>query len=372
MSQSPSDLELNLDESSAKTAEVTDSTAAAQNKKSAAQGQAPANELDESSCKAEQQRARASRLMQAVRDELEKVVIGQTQAIEGVLCTLMAAGHVLIEGVPGLGKTLLVRALAQCFSGQFNRIQFTPDLMPSDITGHAIYDLHSEQFKLRKGPAFTNLLLADEINRAPAKTQAALLEVMQERSITLEGRSLAVPQPFMVLATQNPIEQEGTYPLPEAELDRFMVKLHIDYPEEQEEQRLVRAVTRSAQADMLDSVVLRPLLQPRDMQAIQKIVTALPIDDQVLNYAVRLVRMTRQWPGLSSGAGPRASIDLIRYARARALLQGNAFVSPDDIKSSALNVLRHRAHLSAELEIEGLQIEQVLQQLLNQVPVPRL
>lgn len=369
MSQSPADLELSLDPSPTNNPEPV-STGAAQSHTTDTQVADHASNL--TTHKIEQQRSQASRLMQALRDELEKALIGQTAVIEGVLCTFIAAGHVLIEGVPGLGKTLLVRALAQCFSGQFNRIQFTPDLMPSDITGHAIYDLASEQFKLRKGPAFTHLLLADEINRAPAKTQAALLEVMQERSITLEGRSLLVPQPFMVLATQNPIEQEGTYPLPEAELDRFMVKLHIDYPQEQEEQRLVRAVTRSAQADMLENTALRVLLQPRDMQTIQKIASALPVDDQVLNYAVSLVRSTRQWPGLSSGAGPRASIDLIRYARARALLQGHSFVSPDDVKRSALNILRHRVHLSAELAIEGLQVEQVLQQLLNQVPVPRL
>ncbi|MDY0249648.1 MAG: MoxR family ATPase [Pseudomonas sp.] len=361
MSQSPSDLELSLDDSVANTAETSEIAAPA-----------AASETTAVVSKTEQQRLRASRLMQAVHAELEKVLIGQTAVIEGVLCTLIASGHVLIEGVPGLGKTLLVRALAQCFSGQFNRIQFTPDLMPSDITGHAIYDLQSEQFKLRKGPAFTNLLLADEINRAPAKTQAALLEVMQERCITLEGRSLAVPLPFMVLATQNPIEQEGTYPLPEAELDRFMVKLHMGYPEALHEQQLVREVTRSARADMLDSTTLRTLLQARDVQAIQKIASSLAVDDHVLNYAVDLVRMTRQWPGLTSGAGPRASIDLIRYARAAALLNGSAFVTPDDIKRSALNVLRHRVHLSAELEIEGLHVEQVLQQLLDQVPVPRL
>lgn len=365
MSQSPSELELNLNESAIKPALSSDIDPAD------ASSTANQSTADPHVSKVDQQRARASRLMQAVRDELEKALIGQTAIVDGVLCTLIASGHVLIEGVPGLGKTLLVRAIAQCFSGQFSRIQFTPDLMPSDVTGHAIYDLHSEQFKLRKGPAFTNLLLADEINRAPAKTQAALLEVMQERSITLEGRSLPVPLPFMVLATQNPIEQEGTYPLPEAELDRFMVKLHIDYPDEHEEQRLVRAVTRSAQADMLDSTPLRVLLQPRDVLAIQKIASALPVDDQVLNYAVSLVRMTRQWPGLSSGAGPRASIDLVRYARARALLNGHAFVTPDDIKHSALNVLRHRVHLSAELEIEGLQVEQVLQQLLKHVAAPR-
>lgn len=368
MSQSPTDLELALDAAASSSAE--NSAATPVNDSSSTPGTASA--APASGNKAEQQQLRASRLLQAVRAELEKALIGQSAVIEGVLCSLIASGHVLIEGVPGLGKTLLVRALAQCFAGQFNRIQFTPDLMPSDITGHAIYDLQSEQFKLRKGPVFTNLLLADEINRAPAKTQAALLEVMQERCITLEGRSLEVPQPFMVLATQNPIEQEGTYPLPEAELDRFMVKLHMSYPEESHEQQLVREVTRSARADMLDSTPLRTLLQARDLQAMQKIASTIAVDDSVLNYAVRLVRMTRQWPGLSSGAGPRASIDLIRYARAAALLKGNAFVSPDDVKRSALNVLRHRVHLSAELEIEGLQVEQVLQQLLDQVPAPRL
>ena len=176
------------------------------------------------------QRQRASQLAQALRQELQKAVVGQTAVIDDVLTALIAGGHVLVEGVPGLGKTLLVRALARCFGGEFARIQFTPDLMPSDVTGHAVYDLQSEQFKLRKGPVFTNLLLADEINRAPAKTQAALLEVMQERQVTLEGRALPVPLPFMVLATMNPIEQEGTYPLPEAELDRFMLKLRMDYP----------------------------------------------------------------------------------------------------------------------------------------------
>src|SRR5690606_17841581 len=229
---------------------------------------------------------------------------------------------VLVEGVPGLGKTLLVRALARCFGGEFSRIQFTPDLMPSDITGHAVYDIASEQFKLRKGPVFTNLLLADEINRAPAKTQAALLEVMQERQVTLEGRALVVPQPFMVMATQNPIEQEGTYPLPEAELDRFMLMLPVDY--------------------------------------------------QVLDYAVRLARETRNWPGLTLGAGPRASIALVRCGRARALLRGGEFVIPDDIKGCALAVLRHRVRLSPELDIEGLSVDQLLQRLLDQVPAPRL
>jgi len=317
------------------------------------------------------QRLRASQLAQALRDELHKAVIGQDDVIDGVLTALIAGGHVLIEGVPGLGKTLLVRALARCFGGEFSRIQFTPDLMPSDVTGHAVYDMQSEQFKLRKGPVFTNLLLADEINRAPAKTQAALLEVMQERQVTLEGKALAVPQPFLVMATQNPIEQEGTYPLPEAELDRFMLMLRMDYPQANGELELVRQVTRSARADMLDVSALRQLVQARDVLALQKIASELPLDDQVLDYAVRLARTTRSWPGLALGAGPRASIALVRGGRARALLRGGEFVTPDDIKGCALAVLRHRVRLSAELDIEGLSVDQVLQQLLDQVAAPR-
>lgn len=316
-------------------------------------------------------RARAAQLAQALRDELHKAVIGQDEVIDGILTALIAGGHVLIEGVPGLGKTLLVRALARCFGGEFSRIQFTPDLMPSDVTGHAVYDMQSEQFKLRKGPVFTNLLLADEINRAPAKTQAALLEVMQERQVTLEGRALAVPQPFMVMATQNPIEQEGTYPLPEAELDRFMLMLRMDYPQADEELELVRQVSRSARADMLDVSALRQLVQAREVQALQKIASELPLDEQVLDYAVRLVRSTRSWPGLALGAGPRASIALVRGGRARALLRGGEFVTPDDIKDCARAVLRHRVRLSAELDIEGLSVDQVLHQLLDQVPAPR-
>ncbi|MDH4570936.1 MoxR family ATPase [Pseudomonas sp. BN414] len=318
------------------------------------------------------QRQRASQLAQALRVELQKAVVGQVAVIDDVLTALLAGGHVLVEGVPGLGKTLLVRALARCFGGEFSRIQFTPDLMPSDVTGHAVYDMQSEQFKLRKGPVFTNLLLADEINRAPAKTQAALLEVMQERQVTLEGRALPVPQPFLVLATQNPIEQEGTYPLPEAELDRFMLKLRMDYPAADEELSLVRQVTRSPRADMLEVAPLRTLLQARDVMALQKIASDLPVDDQVLDYAVRLARATRSWPGLAMGAGPRASIALVRGGRARALLRGGDFVLPDDIKGCALAVLRHRVRLSPELDIEGLSVDQVLQQLLDQVPAPRL
>lgn len=314
----------------------------------------------------------AFNFVQRLRQELQKAVIGQDVVIEQVVIALLAGGHVLLEGVPGLGKTLLVRALAHCFNGQFARIQFTPDLMPSDITGHAVYDMKNEQFRLRKGPIFTNLLLADEINRAPAKTQSALLEVMQERQATLEGRPLVVPQPFMVLATQNPIEQEGTYPLPEAQLDRFMFKINIYYPTQTEELELVQQVTQSTQADMLEVNPLQQLVQPKDILSLQLITKNISVDQQVIDYAVRLVRATRNHHNLAIGAGPRASIALIQAARAKALLRGGQFVIPDDVKDCLLPTLRHRVRLSAEMEIDGISIDQVIKQIIDQVDAPRL
>jgi MoxR-like ATPase len=311
-------------------------------------------------------------LVQTMRAQIGRVMVGQQAVVDQVLCALLASGHVLVEGVPGLGKTLLVKALAKCFDGHFGRIQFTPDLMPSDVTGHALYDMKTESFKIRKGPVFTHLLLADEINRAPAKTQAALLEVMQEKQITIEGKPFPALTPFMVLATQNPIEQEGTYPLPEAELDRFMLKVLIDYPSEQEEQALVRQVTTGRVQDTLSVDAISAVMKASDVPALQAITANIAVDDAVFDYAVRIVRTSRQWHSFSHGAGPRASIALIRVARAQALLQQRNFVTPDDVKQSTLATLRHRVALTAEMEIEGVKTDQALTQMLQEVEAPRL
>lgn len=311
-------------------------------------------------------------LVQQMRQQIGRVMVGQQDVVDQVICALLASGHVLVEGVPGLGKTLLVKALAKCFDGHFGRIQFTPDLMPSDVTGHALYDMKTESFKIRKGPVFTHLLLADEINRAPAKTQAALLEVMQEKQITIEGKGFPALTPFMVLATQNPIEQEGTYPLPEAELDRFMLKVLIDYPSEREEQLLVRQVTTGRVQDTLSVDAIAPVMKAGDVPQLQAVTANIQVDDAVFDYAVRIVRTSRQWHSFSHGAGPRASIALIRVARAQALLQQRSFVTPDDVKQSVLPTLRHRVALTAEMEIEGIKTDQALLQMLQEVEAPRL
>ena len=309
--------------------------------------------------------------LQNLRDEIGRAVVGQHEVIDQVVACLLAGGHVLLEGVPGLGKTLLVRALAKTLGGDFSRAQFTPDLMPSDITGHAMFDLRNDEFKVRRGPVFCNFLLADEINRAPAKTQAALLEVMQEKQVTIEGDSYALEPPFMVLATQNPIELEGTYPLPEAQLDRFLLKIRIDYPDRDIEQSLVRQVTDHRVGDGLQVEHLQPILTQEQVINLQQQAAALEVDEAVFAYAVDIVRGTRNWPGLAIGAGPRGSISLIRAARAHALLQGRAFVVPDDIKTVALAVLRHRVQLTAELEMEGHSTDLVLAQVIDSVEAPR-
>lgn len=313
----------------------------------------------------------ASALAAAIKNEIKKVLIGQEAVIEQVLVALIGCGHVLVEGVPGLGKTLLVRALATCFGGEFARVQFTPDLMPSDVTGHAMFNMAKQEFEIRKGPVFTNLLLADEINRAPAKTQAALLEVMQERQITIEGESFKTGDPFMVLATQNPVEQEGTYPLPEAELDRFMLKVLIDYPAEADEQDMLTQISAGSTPSGFDLARLRTLLKASQVIALQKIAQKITVDAEVIKYIVSLARATRDWNGIARGAGPRASIALLAASRALALINNNSYVTPDDIKTVALPVLRHRILLSAELDIEGVTPDDVLKDILRNIDAPR-
>ncbi len=313
----------------------------------------------------------AQDLSARIRDQIHRVLVGQDEPVDQVLTVLLAAGHVLLEGNPGLGKTLLVRALARAVQGGHARIQFTPDLMPSDVMGHAVYDPRSEAFRIRKGPVFTNLLLADEINRAPAKTQSALLEVMQEQQVTIEGRAFAAGAPFMVLATQNPLEQEGTYPLPEAQLDRFLLKVRMDFPQEAEEQDLVRLVTGGRAGDRLDVEAVTAVATLEDVLELQRVVAQVRVDDQVLAYAVRITRATRGWSGFATGASPRGSIALVRAARARALLAGRTFVLPDDVKDLALPALRHRVGPSAESELEGETSDRQLLAMLEQVPAPR-
>ena len=319
----------------------------------------------------QQQLERASEITRQLRAEIAKAIVGQDDTVDQTLTVLIAAGHVLIEGVPGLGKTLLVRALAQTFGGDFARIQFTPDLMPADVTGHTLYDQNSGQFTTRRGPVFTNLLLADEINRAPAKTQAALLEVMQEGQVTIEGESHQLEQPFMVLATQNPIEQEGTYALPEAQLDRFLMKVHIDYPQPDDEKQMVARVTGNQVGEKLNVSQVQSIVSTEEIRLLQGVAASIRVDDTVFDYAVRIVRATRSWSGVAAGAGPRGGIALIRSARSAALMAGRDFVTPDDVKKVATPALRHRIALAPELEIEGHATDSVLEHVLGEVEAPR-
>ena len=311
-----------------------------------------------------------------LRAEVGRAVVGQQEVIDQTLVAFVASGHILYEGLPGLGKTLLARALAQAMSLQFSRVQFTPDLMPSDLTGHAVLEPGTDggigRLRLRKGPIFTNLLLGDEINRAPAKTQSALLEVMQERQVTLEGQTVSLPRPFMVLATQNPIDSEGTYPLPEAQRDRFLFKIDIGFPTQAEEVDVVKAATGHQVGDALPLDKVQRCLTEADVTRLQQMVSSVMIDDRVVDYAVRLARATRGAVGLGNGAGSRGAIALVRAARAAALIQGRDYATPDDVKRQVLPALRHRVVLSPDAQLEGRAVDDVLREIVTRVDAPRL
>jgi MoxR-like ATPase len=315
---------------------------------------------------------RAGELLTRLRAQIGNALVGQSATVDQTILALLVSGHVLIEGVPGLGKTLLVRALAQAMSLNVGRIQFTPDLMPSDITGHAILDTGTRELRVVKGPVFTNVLLADEINRAPAKTQSALLEVMQEYQVTLEGETLPLPRPFIVLATQNPLEAEGTYPLPEAQLDRFLLKIDMTYPSLSEEVDVVARVTTDQNGDQMPLGGVTPVLNERAVLALQQLTARQRVDGAVIDYAVRIVRATRDWPGLAMGAGSRGPIALIRAAKAVALMAARSFVLPDDVKQVATAALRHRVALSADAQLDGRRIDDLLHAILDATAAPRV
>ena len=314
---------------------------------------------------------RAAELLDQLRQEIGKAMVGQAEAVEQVIVTLIASGHVLIEGVPGLGKTLLVRALAQALSLNQARIQFTPDMMPSDITGHAVLNPTTHELRVVRGPVFTHILLADEINRAPAKTQSALLEVMQEYQVTLEGQTLPLPKPFIVLATQNPVETEGTYPLPEAQLDRFLLKIEIGYPGPEEEVAVVLRTTSGQAGDQLPLAEVKPRLNERAVLQLQLIAARQRVDDKVVDYAVRIVRATRDWPGIVVGSGSRGAIALVRAARVAALIDGRDYATPDNVKRFALPALRHRIALTPDALLEGRKPADLLTAVVESVPAPR-
>jgi len=321
---------------------------------------------------------RACQWLQLLRTEIGKAVLGQQEAVDHTLMALVACGHVLIEGVPGLGKTLLARALSQALQLRHARVQFTPDLMPSDLTGHAVLDPAAPgetglgSLRIQHGPIFTQLLLADEINRAPAKTQSALLEVMQEYQVTLEGQTVALPRPFMVMATQNPVDTEGTYPLPEAQMDRFLLKIDIGYPDAQQEAAIVALTTGGRAGDQLPLDHVRAVLGGSHVRVLQQLAARVQVDTRVLEYAVHITRATRAWPGLASGAGPRGAVALIRAARAAALLAGRDFVTPDDVAQQTLPVLRHRVALSPDALLDGRGADTLLRAACASVAAPRL
>jgi MoxR-like ATPase len=306
------------------------------------------------------------------RQETGKVIIGQHEVIDQALIAIFTGNHALIEGVPGVAKTLLVRTLAQVLGSEFARIQFTPDLMPADITGTNVFNLQRNEFSLIKGPVFTSFLLADEINRAPAKTQSALLQAMQERVVTIDRDTHPLPPNFTVFATQNPIEYEGTYPLPEAQKDRFMLKITMKTPDRSEELALAqRTMTSDAPETLLARGAVRPVIQAEDLNILRGLLSQIVIRDELAAYLVDVVRATRQHESVLVGAGPRATQALIMASRANAAISGRDFVTPDDVKAMALPVLGHRLIMRPEFEIEGLTVSEVIDQVLQQVAVPR-
>jgi MoxR-like ATPase len=307
----------------------------------------------------------------AVRAEVAKAVVGQDAVVSGLVIALLADGHVLLEGVPGVAKTLLVRSLAAALSLETKRVQFTPDLMPGDVTGSLIYDARTAEFEFRKGPVFTNLLLADEINRTPPKTQAALLEAMEERQVSVDGLPRPLPDPFMVIATQNPVEYEGTYPLPEAQLDRFLVKLNVPLPGRDDEFGMLRRHADGFDPRDLAAAGLRAVAGPAELAAGRAAAARVSVAPEVLSYIVDLCRATRSSPSVSLGASPRGATALLRTSRAWAWLSGRDFVTPDDVKALARPTLRHRLALRPEAELEGATTDAVLEGVLATVPVPR-
>jgi MoxR-like ATPase len=310
-------------------------------------------------------------LGRALRERISRVIIGQDEAIQLLMVALVSEGHVLFEGPPGTGKTLLARAFAACLKLELKRVQFTPDLMPGDLVGTNLFNFQTNTFAVTKGPVFTEILLADEINRTPPKTQAALLEAMQERTVTIDGTSHPLSAGFMVVATQNPIEQEGTYPLPEAQLDRFLFKVLIGYPARDEEVVMVRTHGHQTAMPKLDQLGLAPLCDLRFIQWVRQVVAAIRLADETVAYVVDLIRATRNHPALQYGASPRAANMLAAAARAAAVLEGREFVIPDDIKGLFKPLLRHRVVLAPSAEVDGLGTDQVLDQVLAQVPAPR-
>jgi MoxR-like ATPase len=306
-----------------------------------------------------------------IKNELHKVIVGQDDPIEQVLIALLAEGHALIEGVPGTAKTLTVKTLARIINATFSRIQFTPDLMPSDITGTNVFNIATSTFNLRRGPIFTDLLLADEINRTPPKTQAALLEAMEERQVTIDGDAHLLPQIFTVLATENPIEYEGTYPLPEAQLDRFLLKILLDYPSEQDEREVLARWDAGFNSKRLEDVQLVPLQDPNSIIRCREQVRGARMEPGVQHYAVDLVRRTRSHPFIHYGASPRASVALLLCSKALAAIRGRDFTTPDDVRDVSLPVLRHRLTLRAEAELDGVTADAVIADIIKSAEVPR-